>query len=287
MLLSTLGYVRPTSLSDAIAALGASDNARALAGGQTMINVMKTRFASPEVVVDLAAVPGLDAVDVDTDGGVRLGAMVTYDTIDRSDAIRGARPLLSEVATVIADQQVRNRGTIGGNVCANDPTNHFPPVTVALDATMTIAGADGERKVSAEEFFAGVYMTAVEPGEVLTSVEIPAPAQNQGDAFDAATIGKEGTCIVNAAVSLRCNGTIEGARVVVGCVSATPERVSAVEDALNGAALTADAIAAAVSGLGASLDPPGDVHASADYRRHLAEVVTRRAIEAAAESALT
>lgn len=287
MLLSTLGYIRPTSLAEAISALAADDGARPLAGGQTLINVMKTRFASPEVVVDLAGVPGLDSVEVDSGGGVRLGAMVTYDAIDRNEAIRGARPLLCEVATVIADQQVRNRGTIGGNVCANDPTNHFPPVAVALQAVMTIAGADGERKVEAGDFFAGVYMTAVDPGEVLTAIEIPAPAQNQGEAFNAATIGKEGTCIVNAAVSLRCNGTIEEARVVIGCVSATPERAIAVEEALEGSSPTSEAIAAAVDGLGFLLDPPADVHASVDYRRHLAEVVTRRAIEAAAERALT
>ena len=287
MLLSTLGYVRPSSLDEAISALQNSDNARVLAGGQTMLNVMKTRFAAPDVVVDLAGVPGLDGIDVGADGSVRLGAMVTYDGIDTSDAVKDARPLLSEVATVIADQQVRNRGTIGGNVCANDPTNHFPPVMVALDATMKIAGAGGERDVAAEDFFAGVFMTAVEPDEVLTSIGIPAAASNQGDAFEATTIGKEGTCIVNAAVALRCNGTIEDARVVIGCVSATPERASAVEAALNGSAPTTESIASAVSGLAASLDPPGDVHATADYRRHLAEVVTRRAVEAAVERALT
>ncbi|MGI9659495.1 MAG: FAD binding domain-containing protein [Gaiellaceae bacterium] len=287
MLLSKLGYLRPTSLADAVAALEGNENARLLAGGQTMINVMKTRFASPEVVIDLRDVPGLAGIDVGGDGAVRLGAMVTYDEIDTNPEIREARPVLAEVATVIADQQVRNRGTLGGNVCANDPTNHFPPLMVALDATMTIAGAGGERDVAAQEFFAGVYMTAVESGEVLTGISVPAGSANQGDAFDAATIGKEGTCIVSAAVSLRCNGTIEDARVVVGCVSATPERASGVEAALSGVAPTAEAIAGAVEGLGASLDPPGDVHASADYRRHLAEVVTRRAIETAAGKALT
>ena len=287
MLLSTLGYVRPSSLGEAIAALQAHDNARVLAGGQTMVNVMKTRFAAPEVVVDLAGVAGLDGLETSGDRGVQLGAMVTYDELDQSEAVRGARPILSEVATVIADQQVRNRGTVGGNVCANDPTNHFPPLMVALGATMTIAGASGQRHVPAEEFFAGVYMTAVEPDEILTQISVPAASSSQGDAFEAATIGKEGTCIVSAAVSLRCNGTIEEPRVVLGCVSATPERASAVEEALQGVAPTAQAIAAAVSGLAATLDPPSDVHASADYRSHLAEVVTRRAIEAAAERALT
>lgn len=287
MLLSRVGYIRPSSLPEAVRALQAHDNARVLAGGQTMINVMKTRFAAPDVVVDLVDVPGLASIDARADGALTLGSMVTYDAIDHSAKVRGARAVFSEVATVIADQQVRNRGTIGGNICASDPTNHFPPVIVALGATMMIVGADGERAVDATDFFAGVYMTAVEPGEVLTGISIPAPASNQGDAFEAITIGNEGTCIVNVAVSLRCNGTIEDAHVVVGCVSATPVRASDVEEALNGSAPTPQNIDAAISGLAASLDPPGDVHASAEYRSHLAEVVTRRAVTAAVGKAVS
>jgi len=188
MLLSRVGYIRPSSLPEAVRALQAHDNARVLAGGQTMINVMKTRFAAPDVVVDLVDVPGLASIDARADGALTLGSMVTYDAIDHSAKVRGARAVFSEVATVIADQQVRNRGTIGGNICASDPTNHFPPVIVALGATMTIVGADGERAVDATDFFAGVYMTAVEPGEVLTGISIPAPASNQGDAFEAGTV---------------------------------------------------------------------------------------------------
>ncbi len=286
MLLSPVAYVRPSSLPEALQALQAHDNARVLAGGQTLINVMKTRFASPEVVVDLAGVAGLDAVAVGADGTLTIGSMVTYDTIDRSEAVRGVRPVLSDVATVIADQQVRNRGTIGGNICASDPTNHFPPLLVALGATMTIAGSAGERTVSADEFFAGVYMTAVDANEILTSIEIPAPATSQGDAFESLTIGKEGTGIVTVAVSLRCNGTIEQARVVVGCVSATPVRATSLEDALEGAAPTSENIDKAAQGLGGSLDPPSDVHASAEYRSHIAEVIARRAVTAAVGKAM-
>lgn len=286
MLLSSVSYVRPSSLSEALQALEAHENARVLAGGQTLINVMKTRFATPEVVVDLAAVPALDTVEVGSDGSLRLGSMVTYDTIDRSGVVRQARPVIAEVATVIADQQVRNRGTIGGNICASDPTNHFPPLLVALGATMTIAGSDGERQVGAQEFFAGVYMTAVQVDEILTSIEIPAPAANQGDAFEALTIGNEGTAIVSLAVSLRCNGTIDDARVAVGCVSATPVVAQSVEDALDGMAPTDENIENAVAGLGRMLEPPGDVHASAEYRCHIAEVLTRRAVKAAVGKAI-
>jgi aerobic carbon-monoxide dehydrogenase medium subunit len=160
--------------------------------------------------------------------------------------------------------QVRNRGTIGGNVCSNDPTNHLPPLLVAIGATMTIAGGDGERTVPAEEFFLGVYMTAAGPGELLTKVSVP-PGKNDG--FASVAIGKDGTCIVNAAASV--NGEV---RVAIGCVDAVPVLVRP-ERPDN------DAVVEAVRG--AEFDPPSDVHASVDYRRHLAEVLAVRAIDQA------
>ena len=166
MLLPRVAYARPASVDDAIALLSEHENARALAGGQTLVNVMKLRFAAPDVVIDLGGIDGLAEIDVLPDGTVELGAMATYDAIERHERLREVRPILGRVASVIADQQVRNRGTIGGNLCSNDPTNHFPPLMVALGATMTIAGQGGEREVTAENFFAGVYMTAVEPGEL-------------------------------------------------------------------------------------------------------------------------
>src|SRR6266478_3016382 len=172
MLLREVEYDRPASVQEALRLLGANDGARALAGGQTLINVMKARAASPDVLVDLADIDELRGIELGADGTLELGAMTTYtDIIDSAEA--RARPILGEVCAQIADVQVRNRGTIGGNICANDPTNHLPPLMVALGAKMTIAGAGGERIVDADDFFLGVYMTAVEPGEVLTKIAIP------------------------------------------------------------------------------------------------------------------
>ena len=163
MLLREVEYARPASVQEALRLLGANDGARALAGGQTLINVMKARAASPDVLVDLADIGELRGIELGSDGTVELGAMTTYsDIIDSAEA--RARPILGEVCNQIADVQVRNRGTIGGNVCSNDPTNHLPPLLVAIGATMTIVGPGGERAVPAEEFFLGVYMTAVGPG---------------------------------------------------------------------------------------------------------------------------
>jgi carbon-monoxide dehydrogenase medium subunit len=262
MLLRELDYARPESVEDAVKLLAGREDARALAGGQSLVNVMKTRVAAPELVVDLNRIDALHGVRA-VDGALEIGAMTTYSAIVDSPEVAAARPIVAEVARTIADVQVRNRGTIGGNVCSNDPTNHFPPLLAALEAELTILGADGERTVSVDEFFEGVYLTAVQPGELLTSVRIPA----KGDADDgwaSVTLGKDGTGIVNVAATVS-GGT---ARIAIGCVAATPVVVtaSADETAVKDAVRTAD------------LDPPADVHASADYRRHLAEVLAARAV---------
>jgi carbon-monoxide dehydrogenase medium subunit len=273
MLLREVEYVRPGTVEEAIAALGANDGARALAGGQTLINVMKARAASPDVLVDLQDLDELRGIADTGNGGLEIGAMTTYAELNSLDAA-GARSILGEVASTIADVQVRNRGTIGGNVCSNDPTNHFPPLLAAMNAEFTIRGRDGERTVGADDFFLGVYMTAAGPGELLTKITIPPGGQ---DGFAAVTIGRDGTAIVTVAASL--NG---GARVAIGCVDAVPVRAREMEQRI-GDNFSDDNVSAAVQGLGASLDPPSDVHASADYRRALAEVLAVRAVVAARE----
>jgi carbon-monoxide dehydrogenase medium subunit len=264
MLLREVEYARPASVPEAVRLLGEHEGARPLAGGQTLINVMKARAASPDVLVDLTDLRELKGIELSADGTLEIGAMTTYSEIIDSVEAR-ARPILGEVCAQIADVQVRNRGTIGGNVCSNDPTNHLPPVLVAAGATMTITGQSGERSVPAEEFFLGVYMTAAGPGELLTKISVP---PGKSDGFASVTIGRDGTCIVSAAAVL--DG--DAPRVVLGCVDAVPVLVrpsSADEGAVREAVR------------GAGLEPPSDVHASADYRRHLAEVLAVRAVEKA------
>ncbi len=264
MLLREVEYAKPSSVEEALTILAANDGARALAGGQTIVNVMKARAASPDALVDLNGIGELKGIELGADGTLSIGPMTTYTEICDSAEAR-ARPILGEVCAQIADVQVRNRGTIGGNICANDPTNHLPPLLAAIGAQMTISGAGGERVVPAEEFFIGVYLTAVGPGELLTRITIPA---GKADGFAAVTLGADGTCIANAAASL--NGSL---RVAVGCVGAVPVVVhpSSSDD---------DAVREAVRGAG--IDPPSDVHASAEYRLHLAEVLSVRAAHQAA-----
>jgi aerobic carbon-monoxide dehydrogenase medium subunit len=262
VLLSEVEYAKPGSVAEALELLASNDGARGLAGGQTLINVMKARAASPDLLVDLNGLAELRGIELAGDGTLTIGAMTTYSELMGSAEAR-ARPILGEVCATIADVQVRNRGTIGGNVCSNDPTNHLPPLMVAVGALMTIAGPNGEREVPAEEFFLGVYLTACGQNELLTRISIPA---GKKDGFAAVTLGADGTCICNAAASV--NGTV---RVALGCVDAVPVLITA--DSPDG---VADAVRAT------NLNPPSDVHASSDYRTRLAEVLAIRAAEEAA-----
>jgi aerobic carbon-monoxide dehydrogenase medium subunit len=263
VLLREVEYAKPASVDEALELLAANDGARALAGGQTLINVMKARAASPDMLVDLNGLDDLKGIELGTDGTLTIGAMTTYTELMRSAEAR-ARPILGEVCATIADVQVRNRGTIGGNVCSNDPTNHLPPLMCAIGAQMTIASQSGERTVPAADFFLGVYLTAVGPGELLTKITIPA---GKRDGFAAVTLGVDGTCIANAAASV--NGSV---RVALGCVDAVPVLIEAASP---------DEVGAAVDK--AALQPPADVHASSEYRTHLAKVLAQRAAREAAE----
>jgi carbon-monoxide dehydrogenase medium subunit len=262
MLLREVEYAKPGSIAEALELLAANDGARALAGGQTLINVMKSRAASPDMLVDLNGLEELRGIELAGNGTLTIGAMTTYSELMASAEAK-ARPILGEVCAMIADVQVRNRGTIGGNVCSNDPTNHLPPLMVAVGARMTIAGGGGEREVPAAEFFLGVYLTAAGPGELLTRIAIPAGKQ---DGFAAVTLGVDGTCIASAAASV--NGSV---RVALGCVDAVPVVLTA--DSPEG---VADAVRAA------NLTPPFDVHASSEYRAHLSAVLAERAAQEAA-----
>jgi aerobic carbon-monoxide dehydrogenase medium subunit len=258
VLLREVEYTKPSSIAEALTNLAANDGARALAGGQTLINVMKARAASPDVLVDLSGLEELKGIELGGDGTLSIGPMTTYTELMDSAEAR-ARPILGEVCAKIADVQVRNRGTIGGNLCSNDPTNHLPPLMAAIGAQFTITGQDGrERIVLASDFFLGVYMTAVGQTELLTRITIPA---GKHDGFAAVTLGVDGTCIVNAAASM--NGSL---RIAIGCVDAVPVLLE-VE--------SPDTVRAAVRA--AALHPPDDVHASSEYRAHLAEVLAERA----------
>jgi carbon-monoxide dehydrogenase medium subunit len=278
MLLESVAYARPETVDQALELLSSTDGAAPLAGGQSLINVLKHRVASIELLVDISRLHELRAVDARQDGSLEIGACVTYDELENSEPVRAAHPLLSDVAGHIEDQQIRNRGTIGGNCCLSDPTNNLPPLLVALGATMNIQAAGGTRQVPAEDFFEGYFTTAVGEGELLRSITIPPLPAAAGAGYSTIAVGADSKALARAAAVVRANGQIEDARVALACVAPAPFRHAGMEAALRGAEPTAAAVREASSAIGEDLSPPGDVHASAEYRREMARVVARRAV---------
>jgi aerobic carbon-monoxide dehydrogenase medium subunit len=278
MLLESVAYARPDTVAEALEALASSDGAAPLAGGQSLVNVLKHRVASVELLVDISRLEELRQIARGSGGGLEIGACVTYDELDHSEEVRASHPLLAEVASHIEDQQIRDRGTIGGNCCLSDPTNNLPPLLVALDATMVIQSASGQREVPAAEFFRGYFATAVEEGELLRAVTVPPLGADAGAGYSTVAVGADSKAIARAAAVVRGNGKIQEARVVLACVSPAPMRHSGMEEALRGAEASVDAVRGAAEQIGEDLEPLGDAHGSAEYRRAMARVVAQRAV---------
>ena len=277
MLLESVAYARPGTVAEALQALASSDSAAPLAGGQSLVNVLKHRVAQVDLLVDISRLEELRRIEAGSDGSLEIGACVTYDEIDRSEAARSAHPLLAQVAGHIEDQQIRCRGTIGGNCCLSDPTNNLPPLVVALDATMVIESETGRREVPARDFFHGYFSTAVREGELLRSLRIP-PLGRAGAGYSSVAVGTDSKAIARAAAVIVSNGTIEQARVVLACVSPAPLRHTEMETALLGSPASPGTVHEAARRIGEDLEPMGDVHGSADYRRQMARVVAGRAV---------
>jgi carbon-monoxide dehydrogenase medium subunit len=279
MLLESVEYTRPATVEEALEALASDDGAAPLAGGQSLINVLKNRVASVALLVDISRLEELRGVEARPDGSLEIGACVTYDELDRSADVRKGHAILADVAGRIEDQQIRNRGTIGGNCCLSDPTNNLPPLLMALGATMNIQGRQGVREVPADEFFHGYFATAVEQGEILRSITVPALGPHAGAGHSSLMIGGDSKAIVRASAYLRGDGTIDDARVVLSVVGPRPIRHPGMEERLRGQPATAETVtrASEAVGEGDGLEPPTDSHGTADYRRRMARVVARRA----------
>ena len=284
MLLKSVEYVRPDSVAEAIDILRSNVGAAPLAGGQSLTNVLKQRVASVDLLVDISALAELRSITRTAEGMIEIGSCVTYDEIDHSREVRAGHDIVARVASHIEDQQIRNRGTIGGNCCLSDPTNNLPPLLVALDATMNVRSAGGARQVAAEDFFKGYFLTALDPGELLTSVTIPPLLSGVGAGYVSVAVAANSKAIVRAAVRVEVKGVIVEARVVLARVASVPIRHQRMEDALRGASPTAESVRAAATAIGSEVDPIADSHGTSQYRREMARVVARRAVlEAIAE----
>jgi CO/xanthine dehydrogenase FAD-binding subunit len=279
-------YHRPATVDEVTGLLAQHGyEAKLLAGGQSLVPAMNFRLAQPAVLIDLERVAGLAELG-DGDGVLRMGAMTRQRACERSAAVARGAPLLVETLPFIAHPQIRNRGTVGGSIAHADPAAEIPAVMLALDARFHLRGPGGARVVSAGEFFTGLFGTALEPDELLMDVEIPAPVPGSGWAFGEVSRrhGDYALAGVAAVVTLDAAGRCSGARVALLSVGDGPV-LAGVEAALVGAEPTEEAVRAAADAVGREIDPPADIHASAAYRRQLAEVLVRRVLPRAFERA--
>jgi CO/xanthine dehydrogenase FAD-binding subunit len=282
-------YLAPTSVEEALSHLAEYGyDAKVLAGGQSLIPTMNFRLAQPAVLVDLNNVPELFYIDPDNDGGLLIGAMTRESQVEHDPMVAERAPMISETMPHIAHEQIRHRGTFGGCIAHADPAAELPAVAVALNASMKVRGQAGERWVPADEFFLSLFTTVLMPDELLVEVAIPAMPVRTGWSFQevARRHGDYALAGVAVTVTLDNNDLCEEARLVYVSVGDRPENAQQATGALKGQALTPEAIeAAAELAATADTDPIKDIHASAEFRRHLVKVLTRKALTQATQRA--
>jgi carbon-monoxide dehydrogenase medium subunit len=287
MYASDFAYYRADSLAQARALLGDHPGAKILAGGHSLIPLLKLRLATPSALVDIGRVPELRGISVGN-GVIKIGALTTHAELASAPEIREHAPILAEAAGHVGDPAVRNRGTIGGNVAHADPASDLPCVLAALNATFIVTDRNGERRHAAGEFFKGMMETAVGEHDILTAIEVPVRGKGQGEAYVKFEHPASRYAVIGAAAVLTADhGSCTAASVVLGGLVAAPTRASAVEQALVHQALKHDVLTAASHKVSEALDGEvlGDLYASAEYRRAVAHVYVRRALTAAAERA--
>ena len=281
MIPAAFDYVRAGSVDEALSALSQhGDDAKVIAGGQSLIPLLRLRLAYPEVLVDVGRVGELRGVREDGDHLV-IGAMTTHYEVLKDPLIREHAGLIAEATATVADPAVRHRGTFGGALAHADPASDLPAVAAALGAEFVIAGSGGRRTVPAAEFFLDYLQTAIEPDELLVEVRVPKLGTGWGYRYEKFHRVAQSWAIVGVAAAVRRdNGTIAEARVALTNMGSTPVRASGVEESVAGAA--PDAVAAAADRAAEGTSPASDLNGRADYRQHLARVLTRRALTAAA-----
>jgi len=279
-------YFRADSLDHAFSLLGEHEGAKLLAGGHSLIPLMKLRLAEPGALIDIGRLAELKGITIAGDRVV-IGALTTHAELVDSTEIESSCPILSAAAAVIADPQVRNKGTIGGNIAHADPAADLPAVLVAADATIRLRGANGERAVAAKDFFVGLLTTAVEPGEIVTRIEVPVMPPGAGWSYLKMEHPASGFAVCGAAavVELIDGGICSNASLCFNGVTVTPYWSDALADALRGQALDDSAIVAALARHLSPTDPLTDSFASGEYRVHLARVYGARALKAARDRA--
>jgi carbon-monoxide dehydrogenase medium subunit len=276
-------YLKPSSLAEAVQAYAAAgEDAKLLAGGQSLLPILRLRLAYPELVIDLGGLPELTGVTDDGDA-ILIGAMTTHADVVDNELIKQHAPLIAQATETVADRQVRHRGTFGGSLAHADPAGDLPAVALALDAELRVHGPQGERVIAARDFFVDYLTTSMQPGEILTAIRVPKLGAGWSTHYEKLNRVAQAWSIVAVAAAVhRSNGTITEARIGLTNMGSTPLRATASEQALAGAPATEEAVASASASAAEGTSPPSDLSAKADYREHLATVLTRRAVRHAA-----
>jgi carbon-monoxide dehydrogenase medium subunit len=280
---ASFGYFAARSVDEALDLITKyGDDAKLLAGGHSLIPAMKLRLAAPRYLIDIGPMPGLRGARIDGEDLV-IGALTVHADVAASEVVRQRLPGLAEAASVIGDVQVRNRGTIGGSVAHNDPAADFPVILTALNASCVLVSPSGTRNLGADNFFVDYFTTALAPNELVTEIRVPLPPSGAGTAYAKFPNPASGYVVVSAGVLLtrEPSGRCASARIAIGGMGAKPLRAAASETALQGQPFTAEVIAAAAAKAAEGADPDDDVYANAEYKRHMATVYARRAIEKA------
>jgi len=285
---ASFGYVAAHSVEEALQLLAEhGEGAKLLAGGHSLIPAMKLRLSSPRTLIDLGTVTGLRGVRMDGNT-LMIGALTVHTDVASAELVRKHLPGLADAASVIGDVQVRNRGTIGGSVAHADPGADFPVILTALNASFVLRSTSGSRTVAADGFFIDFYTTAMKSNEVLTEIRVPLPTSGTGTGYIKLPHPASGYVVVSvgALITRQPSGLCALARIALGGLGGSPIRAVASETELQGKPLTPEVIAAAAAKAAEETDPEGDTYASAEYKRHVATVYARRAIEAAVKRAV-
>jgi aerobic carbon-monoxide dehydrogenase medium subunit len=286
---ASFGYVAAHSVEEALQLLTQhGEDAKLLAGGHSLIPAMKLRLASPRTLIDLGPVAGLRGVRMDGNT-LAIGALTVHTDVASAEFVQKHLPGLADAASVIGDVQVRNRGTIGGSIAHADPGADFPVILTALNSSFVLQSMSGSRTVAADDFFIDFYTTAMKPNEVLTEIRVPLPMAGSGTAYVKLPHPASGYVVVSAGalITRQPSGSCALARVALGGLGAGPIRAMVTEAELQGKPLTPEVISAAAARAAENTDPVDDTYASADYKRHVATVYARRAIEAAVKRAMS
>ena len=286
MIPPTFEYVAPKTLSEAVVALGGHENAKVLAGGQSLIPLMRFRLASPAMLVDINRVEGLSYINEDK-GWLKIGSMTRESTIDHSALVREKYPLLADTASVISDPIVRNLGTVGGNIANADPGNDHPATMLAYGAEVVVVGPKGERVIPITSFFVGLYESALAPNEILTEVRIPAPKPRSGGAYlkMERKVGDFATAAVAAQVELDAKDKFKSVGLGLTNVGLTAIKATAAEDFLKGKDPSDENIRQAAQLAADASQPVADVRGSENYKRSLVKTYTVRALRLAVQRA--